>query len=147
MAGWDKSKHQVLWCWRFKYRKNCTKFSQIWIQMGMDSDPWNTYVTPHRSFELHTQDGKLLNTSNSELNPICHLLALLGAHHIPHVSRIRVTYWKENRFSGKILSYRCWKYAEGNAVSNSYYNITHTLLLFVCFLGVTTHWVVFSTAR
>jgi hypothetical protein len=27
---------------------------------------------------------------NAELNPICHLLALLGAHHILHVGRIRV---------------------------------------------------------
>jgi len=27
---------------------------------------------------------------NAELNPICHLLALLGAHHIFHSSRIRV---------------------------------------------------------
>jgi len=27
---------------------------------------------------------------NAELNPICHLLALLGAHHILHVSRIKV---------------------------------------------------------
>ena len=27
---------------------------------------------------------------NAELNPICHLLTLLGAHHIFHVSRIRV---------------------------------------------------------
>jgi len=27
---------------------------------------------------------------NAELNPICHLLALLGAHPILHVSRIRV---------------------------------------------------------
>jgi hypothetical protein len=27
---------------------------------------------------------------NPDLNPICHLLALLGAHHILHVSRIRV---------------------------------------------------------
>ena len=27
---------------------------------------------------------------NAELNPICHLLALIGAHHILHVSRIRV---------------------------------------------------------
>jgi len=27
---------------------------------------------------------------NVELNPICHFLALLGAHHIFHVSRIRV---------------------------------------------------------
>ena len=31
-----------------------------------------------------------INPLNSELNPICHLLALLGAHHILHVSRIRV---------------------------------------------------------
>jgi len=30
------------------------------------------------------------NPLNVELNPICHLLALLGAHHILHVSRIRV---------------------------------------------------------
>jgi hypothetical protein len=27
---------------------------------------------------------------NAQLNPICHLLALLEAHHILHVSRIRV---------------------------------------------------------
>jgi hypothetical protein len=32
----------------------------------------------------------LLNTLNAKLNPICHLLALLGAHHILHVGRIRV---------------------------------------------------------
>jgi len=32
------------------------------------------------------------NPLNAELNPICHLLALLGDHHIFHVSRIRVAY-------------------------------------------------------
>jgi transposase len=31
-----------------------------------------------------------LNPLKTMLNPICHLLALLGAHHILHVSRIRV---------------------------------------------------------
>jgi hypothetical protein len=31
-----------------------------------------------------------LNPLNAELNPICHLLALIEAHHIFHVSRIRV---------------------------------------------------------
>jgi len=31
-----------------------------------------------------------INTLNAELNPIYHLLALIGAHHILHVSRIRV---------------------------------------------------------
>ena len=31
-----------------------------------------------------------INPLNPELNPICYLLALLGAHHFVHVSRIRV---------------------------------------------------------
>jgi hypothetical protein len=31
-----------------------------------------------------------INPLIAELNPICHLLALLGAHHILHISRIRV---------------------------------------------------------
>ena len=31
-----------------------------------------------------------VNPLNAELNPICYLLALLGAHHFLHVSRIRV---------------------------------------------------------
>jgi hypothetical protein len=34
--------------------------------------------------------GKKINHLNADLNSICHLLALLGAHHILHVSRIRV---------------------------------------------------------
>ena len=32
----------------------------------------------------------IINPLNPELNPICYLLALLGAHHFLHVSRIRV---------------------------------------------------------
>jgi hypothetical protein len=32
----------------------------------------------------------VFNILNAELNPICHLLALLGDHHIFHVSGIRV---------------------------------------------------------
>jgi hypothetical protein len=32
----------------------------------------------------------LINLLNAELNPICYLLALLGAHPILHISRIRV---------------------------------------------------------
>jgi len=30
------------------------------------------------------------NHLHAELNPICHLLALLGAHHVFHVSGLRV---------------------------------------------------------
>jgi hypothetical protein len=36
----------------------------------------------------------LIKLLNVELNHICHLLALLGAHHILHVSRIKVKYWE-----------------------------------------------------
>ena len=36
------------------------------------------------------------NPLNAEVNPICHLLALLRAHHIFHVSglRVKANYWK-----------------------------------------------------
>jgi hypothetical protein len=32
----------------------------------------------------------VLNTLNAKLNPICHLLALLGAHPLLHIRRIWV---------------------------------------------------------
>ena len=36
--------------------------------------------------------GTRINPLNAKLNPICHLLPLLGGHHILHVSRIRVKF-------------------------------------------------------
>jgi hypothetical protein len=36
------------------------------------------------------QAWSIFNPLNAQLNPICHLLSLLGAHHILHVSRQRV---------------------------------------------------------
>jgi hypothetical protein len=42
------------------------------------------------------------NPLNAELNPICHLLALLGADHILHVSRVRV-----NGRSGRHCPIKC----------------------------------------
>ena len=42
------------------------------------------------SSDSHSEDEAGINTLNAELNPICYLLALLGAHHFLHVSRIRV---------------------------------------------------------
>ena len=38
----------------------------------------------------NTQKNHDINPLNAELNPTCYLLALLGAHHFRHVSRIRV---------------------------------------------------------
>ena len=48
-----------------------------------------------------------INPLNAELNPICHLLALLGAHHILHVSRIRVkkvTNFKKFKFGNRLVT-------------------------------------------
>ena len=52
---------------------------------GRGSFPfWNAFRAAVGSTQLH------INPLNPELNPICYLLALLGAHHFLHVSRIRV---------------------------------------------------------
>jgi len=52
----------------------------------------NGYKNEHFSTLALTlpTDTSLFNPLNPELNPICYLLALLGAHHFLHVSRIRV---------------------------------------------------------
>jgi len=39
---------------------------------------------------IYIQFISIINPLNAELNPICYLLALLGARHFLHVSRIRV---------------------------------------------------------
>jgi hypothetical protein len=45
----------------------------------------------------HSENFKLyINPLNTKLNPICHLLALLGAHPILHVSRVRVNMFYKN---------------------------------------------------
>ena len=55
-----------------------------------------------------------INTLNPELNPICYLLALLGAHHFLHVSRIRV----------KLLTFR-------RLMSYIYIYMEHPFLMFL----------------
>jgi len=47
----------------------------------------------------------LINPLNAELNPICHLLALLGAHHVLHVSEVKV---KVIRHIRKVMSEVEW---------------------------------------
>jgi len=76
-----------------------------WISTGFrQSLKGNTVTVPSRrittSFQIltiHSFHSKLtsavesaINPLKPELNPICYLLALLGAHHSLHVSRIRV---------------------------------------------------------
>jgi len=46
-----------------------------------------------RTREVDQKGTQNFNPLNAQLNPVCHLLALLGTHHILHVSRIGVN-WK-----------------------------------------------------
>jgi len=53
--------------------------------------------TAYNEYKIYSTSAKIIvffslsiNPLNPELNPICYLLALLGAHHFLHVSRIRV---------------------------------------------------------
>jgi hypothetical protein len=48
---------------------------------------YGNYSTPRIIIYLV---ARCINPLKSDLNPICHLLALVGAHPIFHVSRIRV---------------------------------------------------------
>ena len=52
---------------------------------GPDIIKDQVYLTNVRFFCFET-----FNPLNAELNPICHLLPLVGAHHILHVSSVRV---------------------------------------------------------
>ena len=54
------------------------------------SDAMDREVSEVRSWQSTAALLKPINPLNAELNLICHLLALLEAHHILHVSRIRV---------------------------------------------------------
>jgi len=47
-----------------------------------------------------------LNPLNAELKPICHLLALQGAHHILHLSRIRVNTVFTHGWSSEVTNWR-----------------------------------------
>ena len=55
------------------------------------------YIGLHLKYPLLLSD---FNPLNAELNPIRHLLALVGARHIVHVSRIRVNetsiHWEQS---------------------------------------------------
>jgi len=62
-----------------------TRIDASWLQLAWKTDFILSYIGPPvLLFTLH------FNPLNTKLNPICHLLALLEAHHILHVSRIRV---------------------------------------------------------
>ena len=77
-------------------RADCTSILSRQIYFH---DKWVSVTTAWRVLRLRMEEwasiwriasNMLIKPLNPELNPICYLLALLGAHHFLHVRRIRV---------------------------------------------------------
>ena len=74
MVTWGKKEMQhTFWFGKPLGKRNCWGIQHRW-EDGIGIHPREEDVNP----------------LNPKLNPICYLLALLGAHHFIHVSRIRV---------------------------------------------------------
>ena len=58
---------------------------------------------PNSILDLSYASG-IFNPLNAELNPICHLLALLGGATIVVVSRLRVKSKRQTKFQGVALN-------------------------------------------
>jgi hypothetical protein len=63
---------------------------------GRSKSKWKDNIKMYVK-EIGWSGAKWINPLNTELNPICHLLALLGTHHILHVSRVRVNLLRDDR--------------------------------------------------
>ena len=93
-VGWRKRRIYSAHNWHFfRYTKNiyfASIFRIIYEFFKCISLMWYVCVGARFQCLLIWQCQMLLNPLNAELNPIRHLLALVGDRHIVHVSRLRV---------------------------------------------------------
>jgi len=80
----------------------------IWFKSVFKWTAILTYWLFHNTCCICTQNEIFLNPLNPELNPICCLLALLGAHHFLHVNRIRVKLLTFRLLMSYIWSTQSW---------------------------------------
>jgi len=79
--------HYLNWCWAKQAAINSRRSESTLRVYGCWGRRGNVFALSSRTAPLRIYT---VNPLNAELNPFCHLPALLGAHHILHVSRIRV---------------------------------------------------------
>jgi len=85
-------------CWAVNKRQdNKLKNCCIWLAIYLNCTMMHGLTNLKFPWEF--------NPLNPELNPICYLLALLGAHHFLHVSRIRVKLLTFRRLMSYIYIY------------------------------------------
>jgi hypothetical protein len=90
--GWDKNKFYPMPLTTADYRISI--FTTLYI-LSIGITDLHDFKYGGKSSQLvswHMLLCLAINHLNAELNPTCHLLALLEAHHILHVSRLRVKY-------------------------------------------------------
>jgi len=58
---------------------------------------WKKWLAPNNASRQQVGFNSGFKGLNTKLNPICNLLTLIGAHHILHVSRIRVKVLQEQQ--------------------------------------------------
>jgi hypothetical protein len=73
------------------------------------------------------------NPLNAQLNPICHLLALLGVHHILHVSELRVKAISIT-YSGCVFVALGVQHAKACAIWSFVTSLALLFSLFVCLM-------------
>ena len=86
------------------------KYLQLYTRKGVNfysPSPYRAANTLHLGYKILP-----INPLNAELNPICHLLALLGAHQILHISSVRVNSMRQKslfvlRYTHKAKIERC----------------------------------------
>jgi hypothetical protein len=81
---------------------------ELLARQGLSRHKKEKAVVPHALLIYHRSNpvsASFVNPLNPELNPICYLLALLGAHHFLHVSRIRVKLLTHRRLMSYIYIY------------------------------------------
>ena len=98
------------WTWLLIERGVSKKFRKLYMSPSSRTTDYTTAL-PALTWNLRT----LINPLKAELNPIRHLLALAGAHHFVHVSRLRVNGLR----SGAVTLPWIWSQLGYRTVSNT----------------------------
>ena len=84
VTAFTEAHHQIAQHISVHFTEQCKMFLTLTLLM------WRIRWAPNNASRWQMEFNLVFNPLNAKLNPICHLLALLGAHPILHISRKRV---------------------------------------------------------
>ena len=116
MCWWTRLKRQkdckqTAWMWVLSTQRKCVQ-QYWWLRMfkrvcllRSTKPNYQKQLRKGLCSNIFLVTRLMVNPLKPELNPICYLLALLGAHHFLHVSRIRVISLTFRRLTSYIYIY------------------------------------------